>query len=58
MCKFKVGDRVEKVTGDYKFEGFVVSVFQRRNGLWRLVVENPAGILHIYSESNLRLQQF
>jgi len=58
MCKFKIKERVEKITGDYKFEGYVVAVFQKLNGTWRLVVENPAGILHIYSENNLRLQAF
>lgn len=50
----KVGDKVEKVTGDYKFPGTVVSTFQKLNGQERLVVENGDGILHIFSEKNLK----
>lgn len=52
---FNVGDRVEKVTGDYVFRGVVVSVFKKRNGLVRVVVENQDGLLHIFSETNLEL---
>lgn len=50
----KVGDQVEKITGDYNFTGTVVAVFQKLNGNVRLVVENSDGILHIFSESNLK----
>ena len=49
------GNSVRKVTGDYKFEGIIVSVFKKLSGKIRLVVENPDGILHIYSEKNLEL---
>lgn len=52
---FKEGDRVEKVGGDYSFHGTVQSVFTKRDTTKiRLVVENDEGILHIYSEKNLR----
>lgn len=51
---FAIGDRVEKVTGEYKFPGEVVAVFTKRNRqLIRYVVENDDGILHIFSSGNL-----
>lgn len=49
------GDRVAKVTGDYSFEGEIVSRFDKIDGKERFVVEDDRGALHIYSESNLRL---
>ena len=30
-CKFRVGDKVWKLAGDYTFEGLVVSVFEKAN---------------------------
>lgn len=55
--KFKVGDPVYKVTGDYRFPGEVRAVFTTRGGEVRYVVEcvvpEVAGMLHIYSEKNL-----
>jgi len=32
MMKFKVGDRVEKVGGDYSFVGIVVAAFEKLSG--------------------------
>ena len=55
MNKFKIGDKVEKISGDYKFEGVVVAIFYKLSGLNRIVVENGDGILHIFSDKNLRL---
>jgi len=49
----KAGDKVQKVGGDYTFEGTVVSVFIKLSGRIRLVVEDDRGILHIFSEKNL-----
>ncbi len=49
----KVGDKVIKDSGDYTFEGEVVSVFWKKSGAVRIVVENPAGILHVFSEKNV-----
>lgn len=54
--QFKVGDKVEKVGGDYTFVGVVVSVFQKLSGAVRLVVEDDRGVLHVYSEKNLRMK--
>lgn len=51
----KIGDKVKKVTGDYSFEGAVVSVFEKLSGKVRVVVEDDRGILHIFSENNLEL---
>ena len=52
---FSVGDKVSKVGGDYKFDGTVVAVFRKLSGAVRLVVEDDRGVLHVYSEKNLRL---
>lgn len=49
-----VGDRVVKTVGDYTFSGYVVSVFTKRSGIVRVVVENDEGILHIFSENQLK----
>lgn len=51
---FEVGDRVEKVGGDYQFVGVVVAKFRKLSGAVRYVVEDDRGVLHIYSEKNLR----
>lgn len=53
VCRFKVGDLVRKVGGDYSFVGYVVSVFAKLSGAVRLVVEDDRGVLHVYSEKNL-----
>lgn len=52
--KFKLGQRVEKFTGDYKLEGVVVSVFLTLADRERYVVEHEPGFLHIYGPNNLR----
>lgn len=51
---FKVGDKVIKDGGDYRFKGIVVSAFRKRSGLWRYVVENDDGLLFIFHAGNLR----
>lgn len=55
--KFCRGQKVKKVTGDYKIRGVVRSVFVKGDGAVRLVVEHPAegggSFLHIYGEANL-----
>lgn len=52
--KFKLGDLVIKEGGDYVFKGIVVAVFYKQSGQLRYVVENEAGILHIFSGPNLK----
>lgn len=51
---FKIGDSVSKVGGDYTFDGTVVAVFTKLSGAIRLVVEDDRGVLHVYSEKNLK----
>lgn len=53
--KYKVGDRVVKIGGDYSITGTIVAAFTKTSGAERYVLEadNPKGLLHIYSESNL-----
>lgn len=48
-----IGLPVRKIGGDYTFEGHIVSVFPKRNGAIRCVVEDDRGVLHIYSARNL-----
>ena len=51
----KIGDKVEKVGGDYTFVGIVVAAFNKLSGIERFVVEDDRGVLHIYSLKVLRL---
>tara|TARA_R110002096_G_scaffold241738_2_gene433772 strand:- start:2656 stop:3108 length:453 start_codon:yes stop_codon:yes gene_type:complete len=53
---FKVNDKVSKVGGDYKFDGTIVSLFPKLSGVIRIVVEDDRGVLHVYSEKNLKLR--
>lgn len=52
--RFSVGQWVEKFTGDYVLKGEVRSIFTKRNGVVRIVVEHEPGFLHIYAPENLR----
>jgi hypothetical protein len=56
---FKIGDLVEKHTGDYRAKGEVRGAFTMSNGALRYVVEHKAegggSFCHIYSGQNLRL---
>ena len=54
---FNLGDKVEKVGGDYTFVGTIVSKFNKLSGKERFVVEDDRGVLHVYSEINLRLYE-
>jgi hypothetical protein len=47
-------DAVSKVGGDYIFDGLVVAAFRKMNGVWRYVVQDDRGILHIFSAANLK----
>ncbi len=51
---FVVHDHVKKDDGDYTFHGVVVAVFHKLSGAVRYVVENDDGVLHIFSEKNLK----
>lgn len=54
LVEIKIGDRVEKYTGDYQLDGEVRAVFQTRAGKTRYVVEHDPGFLHIYGPANIR----
>jgi len=54
---FQIGDKVSKVGGDYRFDGIVVAAFQKLSGVTRYVVEDDRGILHIYSDKNLKITE-
>ena len=49
-----IGDKVIKDSGDYTFNGIVVSKFTKLSGIERYVVENKEGILHIFSSNQLK----
>jgi hypothetical protein len=51
--KFRHGDKVIKVGGDYRFAGTVVAAFEKLSGKPRYVVEDDRGILHIFGDANL-----
>lgn len=50
---FKVGAKVSKKGGDYRFDGTIVGVFVKLSGKIRYAVEDDRGVLHIYSIKNL-----
>ena len=52
--RFKLGQRVEKTTGDYSFDGKIVAVFKKRDGVTaRYVVESGDGVLMIMNDKQL-----
>jgi len=54
--RYKTGDKVVKITGDYSFDGTVVAAFSMLSGAERYVVEHDGcHMLHIFSEKNLAL---
>lgn len=56
MSKFKIGDRVSKPKG-YSFDGVIVSVFKTKKDDVRYVAEFDNGMLHIFNESQLELDE-
>ena len=56
LGSISVGDKVEKVGGDYRFDSTIVAVFKKLSGEVRVVAEDDRGILHIFSEKNLRIK--
>lgn len=39
--------------GDYQYDGWLVSVFKKRKGQWRCVVEDEGGRLFIHNASQV-----
>lgn len=52
--KFAINDHVIKDSGDYRYKGHVVSVFEKMSGAVRYVVENEDGMLFIFNEGQLK----
>ncbi len=53
MATLKVGDKVKKTKGDYRYYGEVVAVIQKRSGVERFIVESDDGLLLIFNEQQL-----
>jgi hypothetical protein len=51
-----IGERVIKSSGDYVFEGEIVSVFTKRSGAVRYVVEDDRGLLLIMNAKQVEPQ--
>jgi len=51
--KFKHGQIVQKVTGDYTFIGTIVGLVQKTSGEYRYNVEDGRGCVHIFHENQL-----
>lgn len=62
-ARYSVGDLVERVGGDYTYNGFVVAAFRKADkngkmvGQIRYVVQNGDGMLFIFNEQSLRERQ-
>ena len=54
---FRVGDHVLKKDGDYRFDGIVMAVFQKRNGRERYAVEDDRGVVLVFKASSLMLDE-
>ena len=54
-ARMNVGDRVIKAGGDYIFEGEIVAVFKKRNGVIRLAVEDDRGVVMIMNEGQVKV---
>jgi hypothetical protein len=54
---FQRYDEVAKVGGDYIFDGIVVAAFRKMNGVFRYVVQDDRGILHIFSGAQLKMRK-
>ena len=55
--KFKLGEKVQKVGGDYIYEGVVAGIVYKTSGQIRYVIEDDRGMLFIFNEKNLQLRK-
>lgn len=51
--KFTLGQLVRVVGGDYTYTGWIDSIFKKRKGLIRYVVEDSNGRLFIHNDTQL-----
>ena len=49
-----LGKTYVKTSGDYKFIGECVSVFTKKSGVKRVVLENEWGLLFIFNENQIK----
>jgi hypothetical protein len=54
--KFLIGQKVEKIGGDYQFDGEIVAVFTKRDKTIRIVVEDDRGVLLVFNPRNIQLK--
>ncbi len=57
LVEFKLNDLVYKPKG-YFFEGIVIGVIRTTENKVRYIVENPDGIIHIFSGSQLKKTEY
>lgn len=52
--EFALGDQVEKVGGDYRYDGEVRGIVIKKSGKPRFVVEDDRGVLFIFNSSQIK----
>ena len=53
MAEIKVGHEVHKTSGDYKFDGTVIAIFTKKNGMLRYAIEDDRGLILIMNRGQL-----
>jgi len=53
MNRPKIGDKIQKRTGDYKFDGEIICEFTKKDGAIRYVVEDDRGLCLIMNEKQI-----
>lgn len=54
MSVFKIGDKVDRASGNYSFPGTVIGVCNKLDGKTLIIVEmDTFGLVHIFNEKTL-----
>jgi len=53
MDEILVGYEVHKTSGDYKFDGTVIAIITKKNGMIRYAVEDDRGLILIMNRGQL-----
>jgi hypothetical protein len=53
MCEHPSAMRVCVVANDYSYDGWLTSVFRKRSGAWRCIVEDYNGRLFIHNAGQI-----